>query len=38
MLGPTSAKTAVTYGRYQLVSIAHLDTVRTMLEWAGLWI
>lgn len=24
--------TAITYGRYQMVSIAHLDTVRTMLQ------
>jgi nicotinamide mononucleotide adenylyltransferase len=30
--GPSHQKTAVTYGRYQLVSIAHLDTVRTILR------
>jgi len=29
---PAHDKTAVTYGRYQLVSIAHLDTVRTILQ------
>jgi UDP-N-acetylglucosamine kinase len=31
---PTHDKPAVTFGRYQIVSIAHLDTVRTILmDW-----
>ena len=30
--GPSHTREAVTYGRYQIVSIAHLDTIRTMLR------
>lgn len=30
--GPAADRPAVTFGRYQIVSIAHLDTVRTILR------